>query len=69
MMARSGRELGKAEGAQLPAERRFADRDAEAVPNPGDQVHEPPPHDLIDRWVRPAFDHINQRSALRVVKL
>ena len=69
MMARPRRKLGKAKGIELAAERRLADRDAEGVPNPSGQVQQPPPHDLVDLRVRPAFDRTGKCGTLRIIEL
>ena len=68
MMARSGGELGVAQGAQFPAQRLSAHRDGEFLPNPLPQVDQPPPDDAMDRGQRTALNDLHQGAALFLVK-
>ena len=47
-MARAGRELAIVHGPQLPAQRLLGDRDAELLPEPLDQIDQPPAHHAVD---------------------
>lgn len=66
MMARACRELGEAHSAQLPPQALAADRDTEFLPQPPDQVHEPPVHHAIQTRLRPVLHCLRQRRALIV---
>src|SRR3954467_11294062 len=48
-MARPGRELGIVHGPQLTRQRLLGDRDAELLPDPCDQIDQPPAHHAVDR--------------------
>ena len=67
-MARPGRELAEAHGAQLAAHRLLRDRESELLKDPGHQVDETPAHDAVDRRYRTVIDHLPQPLALRVVE-
>ena len=67
-MARPGRELAEAHGAQLAAHRLLRDRESERLKDPGHQVDETPAHDAVDRRYRTVIDQLPQPLALRVVE-
>ena len=67
-MARPGRELAQAHGAQLAAHRLLRDRESELLKDPGHQVDETPAHDAVDRRYRTVIDQLPQPLALRVVE-
>ena len=68
-MARAGRQLAIAHGAQLPAERLLGDRDAALLEYPLRQIDQPPAHDAMDRRDRATLDHPGDHLALGVIEL
>src|SRR5215210_1886916 len=66
VMVRAGRELAIVHGAQLAAQGLLGDRDPELVPDPGDEVDQPPAHHAVDRWNRPLLDDGLQGRKMRV---
>ena len=69
MVARSGRELAVAHGAQLPAECLLGDRDAEFLEDPLRQIDQPPAHHAMDRRDRATLDHAGDGLTLEVIEL
>ena len=67
-MARTGRELSIAKGAQLAAQRLLGDRDAELLPNPLDEIDQAPAHDTVDGRDRALVDDTLQSLTLLVVE-
>lgn len=67
MMARPRGQLAIAEGAQFPADRLRADRDAELFPDPLRQIDQPPAYHAIHRGYRSALDDRGQRLPLHLV--
>src|SRR5690349_23862904 len=67
-MARARGELAEANGAQLAAHRLLRDREAELVPDPLDQVDDPPAHDAMHGRDWPVLDDLPQGRALRRVE-
>jgi hypothetical protein len=68
MMARAGREFAVAHGARFPAERLLGDRDPELLVQPLTKIDDPPAHDAVDRWRRPALDRRSQGGPVRVIE-
>ena len=64
MMARAGGQLAITHAAQHPAQRLFADRNAELREHPLRQIGQPPAHHPVHRRVRAGFDDLPQRRAL-----
>ena len=64
-MARTGRELAIAQCAQLPAHGLLSDRDPELLPEPLDQIDEPPAHHAMDRRNGPLLDDGLQGRPMR----
>ena len=64
MVARAGRQFAEAEGAQLPAQRLFADRNGESVEYPLRQIGQPPAHHAVRRRDRAGLDDLRQGLAL-----
>ena len=69
MVARPGRELAIAHGAQLPAERLLGDGDAELLEDPLRQIDQPPAHHAVNRRDRATLDHPGDRLALAIIEL
>lgn len=63
-MPGTSRQLAEAHGPQIPAQRLFADRDAEFLEHPLRQVDQPPAYDAMDRRDRAGLDDRHQRTAL-----
>src|SRR4051794_28245225 len=68
-MARAGRELAVVQGPQLAAQRLLGDRDPELLPDPGDEVDQPPAHHAVDRGDRARIDPGHQGRAMRIGEL
>ena len=64
MMARAGGQLAITHAAQHPAQRLFADRDAEFRIDPLRQIDQPPAHHPVHRRVRAGLDDPLQGRAL-----
>jgi hypothetical protein len=68
MVAGPGRELGVAQGAQFPAQRLPAHRDAELLPHPLCEIDQPPPDDTMDRGHRAALNDVHHGATVCLVK-
>jgi hypothetical protein len=68
-VARAGRELGKAQGAQRPPDRRLIELDADLLKEPARQVLAPPTDHAVDGRDRTALHHPGQSLALVLVQL
>ncbi len=64
MILWTGGELPEAHAAQLAPERLPAERDVELVPQPPQEVDEPPTHDAVALERRPRLDRLRERHAL-----
>jgi hypothetical protein len=69
LVARTGRDLNEAHPPQYPADTSFIHGDGEFPPDPVPQIDQPPAHDVMDRWDRPALNNRRQGLALRCVEL
>jgi hypothetical protein len=69
MMARTGRQLGKAQRLQFASDRRLVQGDAERLEDPGREILAPPPHHTVDRRDRAALHHPGQGLTLLVAEL
>lgn len=67
-MARSRGQFHIAQFLNLAADGGLVERDCEFVMEPLDKINQASAHDSVDRRDRFAFDHIDQRLALRIVK-
>ena len=67
-MPRTGRELAVAQSPQLAAQRLLRDRDAELLPDPGDEIDKAPAHQTVNRRDRPRVDDVLQGLALLTVQ-
>ena len=67
-MARPGRQLAIAHGAQLPAERLLGNGDAELFVYPLRQIDQPPAHHTVNRRDRAALDHLGNCLALAIIE-
>ena len=67
-MARAGRELAIVHGAQLPAQGLLGDRDAELLPEPLDQIDQPPAHHAVDRRKGTLIDDGLQSLSVLIVE-
>ena len=54
--------------AQHAAERLMGDNDAEFLENPSAQIDDPPTHDPVNRWDRPALEDCSQRGPMCLVQ-
>src|ERR1039457_1075161 len=68
MMAGSGRELAVAHLVQNPAQGRFRGRDPELLPDPLDQIDQPPAHDTMDGRNRSRFDQLAKGASMLVLE-
>src|SRR5205085_11301077 len=68
-MARAGRELAIVQSPQLARQCLLGDRDAELLPDPGDEVDQPPAHHAVDRRDRARVDPGHQSRALPIGEL
>ena len=57
-----------AQGAQLTAQRLLGDRDPERLPEPLNQVHQPPAHHPMHRRNGARFDHVDQSLTMRLAQ-
>src|SRR5215207_4854561 len=69
VMPRPSRQLAEAQLADLAADRRLVQADAELLVNPPGEVLEPPADHAVDGRDRPAFQHPGQSLTLVVVQL
>lgn len=67
-MAGTSRQLPKAHGPQLPAQRLLADGEVELLEHPLRQIDQPPPHHTVDRRQGAGIDDPQQRLALCVIE-
>ena len=65
MVARAGRELAIAHGAQFAAERLLGDRDLELLEEPLDEVEQPPAHHPVNGRDRALFEDALQGLTMR----
>src|SRR4051794_15136132 len=65
-MARTGRELAIAQSPQLAAQGLLGDGDPELLPDPCDQIDQPPAHHAVDRRNGPLLDDGLQGRAMCV---
>jgi hypothetical protein len=68
MMARTGRELAIAHGAQFAAQRLLGHDDPKLLPNPLTEIDDPPSHHAVYRRDRSALDDRGQRGAMLIVQ-
>src|SRR3954465_6358028 len=66
VMARTGRKLAIVHGPQLTRQRLLGDRDADLLPEPCDQIDQPPAHHAVDGRNGPLLDDGLQGRAMRV---
>ena len=69
VVARPGRQLAEAELAQLTADRRLVQANAEFLVDPPGEVLQPPADNAVDSRDRPAFHDRRQGPALVIVQL
>ena len=67
-MAGASRKLAIAHLAQHAAECLLGDDDAEFLENPLPEIDDPPTHDPVNRWDRPALDNRRQPRPMRLVE-
>src|SRR5690606_37633140 len=67
-MTRSGRELAIAHGAQFMPQSLLADRHLELVPQPLDEIYDPPAHHAMNCGNGASFDGVRQRAPVGVVE-
>ena len=68
-MARPRRQFAVAHGAQLPAQGRLGDADAELFPNPLRQIDQSPANDAVHGRDRAVLDDRHQGLTLRIIQL
>ncbi len=68
MMLGAGSELAVTHGAHLPAERLFAHRDTELLPQPLGQIAQTSAHDTVEIGRRSPFDGLCQGRPLNIVQ-
>ena len=68
-MARPCGRFAVSHGPQLPSHGLRGDRDTELVPDPLDEIYQPPAHCPMGRRNRAALDHLGKRLALCLVEL
>jgi hypothetical protein len=68
-MARTGRELAVVHGPQLARQRLLGDGQAELLPEPLDQVDQPPAYHAVNRRDRARIDPGRQGRAMRIGEL
>jgi hypothetical protein len=68
-MARAGRELAIVHGPQLTAQRLLGEGEAKLLPDPGDEVDQPPAHHAVNRRDRARIDPGQQGRAVCVGEL
>ena len=64
MILRAGGELPEPHAVQFAPERLPAERDTELVPQPPQEVDEPPAHEPVELRLRPRLDRLRERDAL-----
>jgi hypothetical protein len=69
VVARPGRQLGKAESLQFTTNRGLVHRDPEFLEDPVDQILAPPPNDTVDSRDRTTLYNLGQGLALIIIQL
>src|SRR3981081_1024314 len=67
MVTRASGELAIAHRPQLAAQGLLRDREPELFENPLAKIDQPPAHDAVHRWHRPALDDLRERRPVCVV--